>query len=120
MIDHAIIPMRDLFSAAESRRAVSERSRSEGPTDPGGLWHTQTPTEQENVLTHKLYKVIYALAKHDVPATFLYFPRFVQDAEYLYRKIGRFFPSVTARQFLHAHNAVCRPELVHQFRRKSA
>lgn len=118
VIDHAIVPVRDLYSAAQSRRDVVERTPKKHETDiiPGGLWHTQTPTEQENVLAHQMYKLIYALAKHDVPTTLLLFPKMVRDAQYLYGKIGGLFPSVTAEQFLQAHKAISRPELVHQFR----
>src|SRR2546426_1129889 len=43
IIDHAIIPTRDLYSAAESRRDVTRRSRADHPPEEirGGLWHTQ-------------------------------------------------------------------------------
>ena len=44
VIEHAIIPVRDLYSAAESRRAVSRKpALSIRPDDevPGGVWHTK-------------------------------------------------------------------------------
>jgi hypothetical protein len=46
-IDHAIIPMRDLFSAAESRRLVSAKSPDGNiPNNvPGGLWDVENPAE---------------------------------------------------------------------------
>src|SRR5215213_2684920 len=86
MIDHAFIPMRDLYSAAQSRRHVSGAASSNPTNVPGGLWHTTKPEEQESVLTGQLYQLMYALAKHDVPVSLLLFPRLVSDPDYLYKK----------------------------------
>src|SRR5215831_18269185 len=49
VIDHAVIPMRDLYSAAESRRNVARNAGVNGLLRdvPGGLWHTTVPEEQE-------------------------------------------------------------------------
>ena len=53
VIDHAIIPMRDLFSAAESRRAVVRNAGRGAPPDKvlGGLMNTKVP-EQTGVRPH--------------------------------------------------------------------
>ena len=117
VIEHAIIPIRDLFAAAQSRRRVA------GATDPtlyaggipGGLWHTENPGEQESVLAHQFYKIMYAIAKHDIPTTLLYFPRFVNDPDYLYRKISFALGDIGPATFLMAFEAVSRPDLVHDF-----
>ncbi len=69
IIDHAMVPMRNLYSAAESRRDVTRRTKI-GPVEgeiPGGLWHTETPQEQESVLANQLYKLIYTISKRDIP-----------------------------------------------------
>jgi hypothetical protein len=118
VIDHALIPMRDLYAAAQSRREVARKvAPAAGAADVlGGLWHTRNPDAQETVLTQQLYKLIHALAKHDIPLTLLDFPRFIFDPEYLYRKIAFALPGIGYNWFLRAFRAVSRPELVHTYR----
>ena len=119
VIDHAFIPIRDLYAAAENRRVVERNS------DPalynghisGGLWGTQKPEEQETVLEHKLYKLIYTLAKHDIDTTLLYFPKIVYEPDYLYNKIAAcLLQGVDYYSFLTAFQKVARPELVSNFK----
>lgn len=115
-IDHALIPIRDLFAAAESRRDVSRRSDAHfGPVAPGGLWHTSDPASQEAVLAGQLYKLLHGLTRHEIPFTLLDFPRIVHDPAYVYAKIGSLLGERTYTDFLDAFGAVSRPELVHDF-----
>ena len=117
VVDRAFVPMRDLFAAAESRREISRRSEPMTLPDvtSGGLWHTDVPDEQERILTDRLYQLIYALARHDVPTTLLYFPRLVQDADYLYAKLASVLGDVSIDRFRAVFRDVARPELVHDF-----
>ena len=119
IVDHAIVPVRDLYSAAESRRDVVRRvdvDKFSGPDKvPGGLWHTTQIEAQEMVLTAQLYKLIYALARHDVPLTLLFFPRLVYEPEYLYRKLSFLMDDIDYYHFNQIFEKVCRPELVHDF-----
>ncbi len=123
-IDHAIVPMRDLFSAAESRRFVSRITPPDAypslPDVPGGLWHVRNPEEQEAVLACQLYKLMFALAKYSIPLTLLHFPRFVQEPEYLYQRLGFLLDDVPFSRFRRAFQRVSRPELVHDFLRPPA
>ncbi len=118
VVDHAIVPMRDLFSAAESRREVS---RSFGPTDrdpnqiPGGLWNTNKAEAQESVLLEQIYQLMYAITKHEIPLTLLHFPRIVKDPEYLYDKLRFTLGEMSYATFLQGFQLVSRPELVHDF-----
>jgi hypothetical protein len=123
VIDYAIVPMRDLYAAAESRRSVSRRNTD--PTRkqdevPGGLWHTTVPEAQENVLTGQLYKLFLVLAEYDIPVTLLHFPRLVKDPEYLYGKIRFLLKGISFDQFLRAFRDVAVPELVHDFNLNNA
>ncbi len=121
VLDHAFIPMRDLYSAAESRRHVAEqtdRARYKHEI-PGGLWGTSTPESQEAVLTERLYSLIYTIAEHDVPMTLLHFPRLVRDPEYLYAKMQPVLGGMDYPRFLQGFQAVARPELVNSFRRRA-
>jgi hypothetical protein len=118
VIDHAIIPMRDLYSAAQSRRAVSQNAGPTAHPVPGGLWHTKVPEQQEAVLAQQLYKLMEAIAHHDIPVTLLSFPRLVKDPEYLYQKLRFLVPEVGFDAFLQAFRAVSKPELVHDFKKE--
>jgi hypothetical protein len=113
-IDHAIICTRDLRAAAESRRRV--QAADGGSRDvPGGLWMTDDPDQQERVLAALFSRLIFHLSAHDVPMTFLQFPRFALEPTYLIEKLGQVFPSVSADEFLAAFRAESRPELIHDF-----
>jgi hypothetical protein len=121
IIDHAIIPVRDLYSAAESRRDVSRRTDAVlFPGVPGGLWHTKVPECQEEVLVNELYKIIYTIAKRDIPMTLLFFPRLIHDPEYLYSRIGFMLNGIGYPRFLEMFKQTARPELVHDFSQESA
>jgi hypothetical protein len=117
VIDHAIVPIRDLFQAAQSRREVVARAGAIANPRAvrGGLWHTSNPASQELALTLELYKLMRTLAKYDIPTTTLDFPRFVHDAHYLYGKLAPILQGVDIARFLEAFRATVRPELVHQF-----
>jgi hypothetical protein len=115
-VDHAIVPIRDLYSAAESRRSVSERAGIPGNcTVAGGLWLTDNPEDQEAALAARLYQLFHTLARHDIPTTILDFPRFVADHDYLYRKLAPLLPDISRDQFRTEFAKVVRPELVHDF-----
>jgi hypothetical protein len=116
IIDHALIPMRDLYSAAESRRVVSKRA-SAMPEDsvPGGLWHTTSPSEQEAILAVQFYKLLYAATRHGFPITLLEFPKLAVDPEYLYEKLKTILPGIRREVFRSRFYEVSRPGLIHDF-----
>lgn len=117
VIDHAVIPVRDLYSAAQSRRAVEKNADPVNPHDKvlGGLVHTKVPEEQELVLAQMFHNLFFVMAKHDIPVTLLHFPRFVNDPAYLYKKIRFLLPNTSYDEFLQGFREVARPELVHNF-----
>lgn len=116
VVDHALIPVRNLFAAAESRRDVSRRAGVQsGQEVPGGLWCTELPDQQEKALAMQLYKLIYTIATHEVPMTLLHFPRIVKEPEYLYAKLLPLLGAMPFNRFLEAFRSVARPETVHEF-----
>lgn len=117
VIDQAIIPIRHLYSAAESRRDVTRRTDATCHSGevPGGLWHTTEPQKQEAILANQLYKIIYTVAKRDIPLILLHFPRFIDDPVYLYKKIETTLNEIKYEKFLEIFREVARPELVHEF-----
>ena len=117
-IVRAIVPIRDLFAAAESRRDVERRSVSRfAPGQvPGGLWHVSSPEDQENVLARQLYKLLHVVARYDIPLTLLDFPRIAIDPDYLYEKLAFLWEGIERDRFWVAFDAVAAPELIHDFR----
>ncbi len=122
VVDHALVPMRDLYAAAESRRDVVRRS---DPTAvgtapdaiPGGLWHTQQPDQQEAVLAEQFHKLLLVLARHSIPLTLLCFPRFAVEPAHLYERLRFALGDVPYEVFARAFQEVSRPELIHPFSR---
>lgn len=114
-IDHAIIPVRDLEAAAESRRRVDRDARGEalaGAHSPGGLWHTDDPSRQEDVLARQLHNLLVGLAKSDARVILLHYPRLTQDADYLHAKLR---PLVGDRPFGDVFRRTVDRSLVHRY-----
>jgi hypothetical protein len=116
-VDCAIIPIRELYAAAESRRAVQRNVKERDV--PGGLVPAENSRDQEAVLAMQFHRLVHALTKHDVPMIWLHFPRLVQDAAYLYSKLKSVMPDQNWETFSQAFRAVSRPELVHVFEAKN-
>lgn len=116
-IEHCIVPIRDLFSAAESRRRISRISGCNQSS--GGLWDTDRPAEQENVLAQKLYNLMQVITQYEIAFTVLEFPRLVNDSEYLWRNISPVFPKIRKSHFDSAFHDLVRPEWVHRFEKFS-
>ena len=89
--------MRELTAAAASRAYIQEIATGSpnGETVNGGLWGTDKAAEQEAVLRHRLTCLIEALARYDIPTTFLWYPRLTQDAAYLYKSWRSSFATAT-------------------------
>ncbi|HET6376877.1 MAG TPA: hypothetical protein VFG05_00985 [Methylocella sp.] len=116
----AIIPLRDLFQAAESRRRVYREALAKGfdPLKfPGTLWHTSDPGNQEEKLAAQFYKAVFPLVKYEIPVFFLEFPRIVRDEGYLFRKLEPLMEDhgVGRAEFQDAFRCVAKPHLVHEF-----
>jgi len=123
-IDHIIIPMRDLREAATSRRAAQMRGlRALSFSQrcivkllhrwsmPGGLWGCSSyqPGDQEQVLTNKLYGLLLAASKHNIPITFLHWPRMRQSPHYLWQKLEPMLPNIHGEIFRQAWEEVVMP-----------
>jgi hypothetical protein len=132
VIEHVFVPMRDLFSAAESRRFVEKSTLSQlsfvermavaqsGEPLPGGLWRTTSvePGEQEKVLLEQIYELLYTLSNTSIPLTLLRFPRIVHDCTYVFEKLQPILAGITYERFAEAFATTARPELVHRFDEK--
>lgn len=117
-----IVPMRDLFSAAESRRRVSAAAAAAG-LDPesarGGLTFQaqKRPKKQEERLAVQFYKLIHTLVRHDVPTYFLNFPGFANGERDLYADLEPLLSShgVTPEESAAALASVVQVDLITDF-----
>ena len=105
IIDHILIPIRDLYSAAQSRIFLGDGAE-------GGLFGTRDPEQQEGILGRKLYNLIHIIVKYDIPTTFLLFPRIVTDPRYLFKKLKFMLKDISYKKFLRAFYIVSTPEKV--------
>jgi len=117
-IEHAIIPVRRFDAAAASR--VHVQVQTTGSADrtkkaPGGLWGIDKASDQADWLRLKFTELIEALTQHDIPMTFLAYPRLVRDPDYLYAKLNFLLADVSSASFRMAYDKIVRPEWVHQF-----
>lgn len=112
VVEHVIIPMRDLEVAAASRvRATRYGSNLHVM---GGLFGTTNAVKQREALALLNYQLMFTLAKHDVPHTLLLFPRFAQDADYLHRHLGFLDPTIPLERWREVVEGRARPDLIHE------
>lgn len=112
VVEHVIIPMRDLEVAAASRvRATRYGSNLHVR---GGLFGTTNAAKQQEALALLNYQLMYTLAKHDVPHTLLLFPRFANDGDYLYEHLSFLDPAIPRERWVEVVAARARPELIHE------
>jgi hypothetical protein len=120
-IDYAIVPMRVLEAAAESRRHVERTSQAQASQPecqslPGGLWHTADPAQQESVLARQFHKLFVGLAKSKAQIILLHYPRLTRDPLYLF---ARLYPllrdSIRPSRFAKVFAETVDASLVHKF-----
>lgn len=122
----AILPMRRLCDAAQSRRRVFEAllpsGRDAALSHAGTLWHTTDPDSQEQILAGQFYKALYPLVAHGVTVYLMDFPRHVQDTDYAYGVLSPLMAEhgVSHSDFAAAHRWLADPAKVHQFDRKAS
>ncbi|HYZ22319.1 MAG TPA: hypothetical protein VE690_09195 [Rhodopila sp.] len=126
-LDAAVIPVRDLTEAACSRSIIEMRSVRRqlpwlGEMDrtweefghtPGGIVYSLNPTDQARLLALGLHRLLEALVSADVPIVLLSFPRLIEDADYLFRKLSPLLPAgSTPDAARRVHTAVADPAKV--------
>jgi hypothetical protein len=111
-VEHVIIPIRDLDVAAASRVRLARYGADLHTW--GGLFGTTRATRQREALAVIEYELLHTIARHDLALTLLEFPRFAQDWEYAYRKLGFLDPTIPADRWRSAVEDRVRPELIHE------
>jgi hypothetical protein len=120
-IEHAIIPVRQ-FDAAAASRAYTQKLAT-GNVDgkdlvKGGLWDTDKADNQVGLLRVKFTTLIEVLVRHDIPMTFLSYPRLVRDPDYLYAKLKFLLGDIDLVSFRTVFDRIIRPEWIHQLSAK--
>ena len=111
-IEYILLPFRELFAAAESRRYVNKEY---GGDAYGGLWGTDEPQLQEDVLLQKMYKLMYEVSASNVPVILMNFPKIVLDGSYLYEKLKPVLKDISSDIFKSIFDDIAHPEWVHDF-----
>jgi len=116
-VGHLIIPVRNIAQAAASRRHVQKEStgKPDGPSVAGGLWDTEDGRAQEAVLAMKLARLIESAARHDIPMTFLAFPRYAIDPAYTYKQLQFLLPFMRFQHFQRIFAARVNAGIIHHF-----
>lgn len=120
-IHAAIVPMRNLYSAAESRRRVTRDAARTGFDPeieyPGGLWLTRTHDEQESILAIQFYKIMWGLTLFGVRPYMVEFPKFAEKSDYLWTQLEQLMNEhgVTESEFRAAFGRILRKDLIHTF-----
>lgn len=86
------------------------------------MWRpgTSAPDKQERVLAELFYRLIFNLTEHDVPLTFLHFPRFANDPPYFVKKLSSVFGGIDPGRLESALRSEVRPELITDFARRDS
>jgi hypothetical protein len=111
VIDHVYIPIRELDTAAASR----VRQGGTNGSVPGGLWGTSDPAEQRRVLAEYFHRLIHVLVVHEIPHTFILFPRLVTDPAYLYGRLSYVLKGISWEDFDAAFSRIADPSQIHEF-----
>ena len=111
MVDHAYVPVRALDAAAMSRARIGGTNGALS----GGLWKTDDPNNQKAVLAEMFCNLVHTLVVHEIPHTFLLFPRLVEDWKYTHRKLEFLAGDIAPSAFREVFERVADPSLVHQF-----
>ena len=125
-LDAVIIPIRPLMQAAASRvilelralhaanpwLAANEQPWTEGWATAGGCLIPLEPIDQARLLAVGFFHLVERLVRAGVPLVFLAFPRFVEDADYLFANLSRLLPGVDAATARAVHGRLADPALV--------
>lgn len=132
VLEHVLIPMRELHAAVESRKHVTKTAVSKMPffkrlkhtiKTPklrGGFVHTRRAGKLEKVLLLQLYNLILALSEAQIPVTLLQYPKLIKDSRYLYDKLKPILGTISYTEFSSVFGQTVRPELVHDFRKNNS
>lgn len=72
-------------------------------------------SQSSRLLRLKFTKLIEMLVRHDIPITFLAYPRLVRDPDYLCAKLGFLLGDIDLASFRRVFDRLVCPEWIHEF-----
>jgi hypothetical protein len=125
-LDAVVVPVRDLADAADSRivtelaalhrdvpwLATLKRTWDQRWFTPGGALFSTDPVDQARLLAVAFHRLVERLTAAEVPLIFLAFPRMVEDAEYLFRRMAPVLPGIDFLLASAAHAKIAEPAMV--------
>jgi hypothetical protein len=120
-IELAIVPVRNLFDAAEARRRVFSEAQAAGKnplSHPGSLWKTGDFKYQESLLALQFFKLIHGLSLNGCNIIFLNFPNFVFDHGVLFSGLECVLKkrNITYGKSEAAFDLISDPSKIHSFK----
>ncbi len=112
VVDHVIIPIRDLDVAAASR--VRNTKYGSDLHTWGGLLGTNRATHQRDALAVMLAELLVTIARFDLAHTLVMFPRFTHDWSYTYDKLSFLAPELAPEQWRDALAGRVDMDLIHE------
>jgi tetratricopeptide (TPR) repeat protein len=114
LVEHVIIPIREIGAASKSRIRVQEAANLVKYIIPGGLTGTLDKDQQEEILLKRFFKLIYNLEKYQISYTTLLFPRLTLCSDYLYNKLFFLFKDrIDFITFSKKFKQVMKPQDIH-------
>jgi len=120
-IELVIIPMRDIYQAAQSRREVWKvnmaNKKENKPIHGGGLMNEGDPAVQEVTLAFALYRLLLDLSVSNIPVLLLSYERMMSDRKYLFNKLsGNVCRDRNLLSFNQAYSETIKPEWIHDYK----
>lgn len=111
-ISSLIIPLRRRSDVVASRLVQDRGARIEADADPVSTWAWRTgergiaggvvvgmsAADVSTALSEALWDLVEFAIGHDIPTTFIHFPRFAEDFEYLWSTLGDVMGRVCSRE----------------------
>jgi hypothetical protein len=126
-INAAILPVRNLIEAASSRTILELRALHQNApwmarlgttfenwaTTPGGTIFSLNPLDQARILALSFHRLVERLVAAGIPILPIAFPRFIDDADYLFERLRSVLPATaTLEQARTAHQRTAKREKV--------
>ena len=114
-LDGVIIPIRNLAESTASRIIVELHHRYQQSPEarrleetwrhvglfPGGVTYSLEPLDQARILAQSLHLLLEKLADKNIPVTFLKYPKFASDLDYLFDRVRGFLSPAMTRSLFH-------------------
>ena len=110
-IEEVIVPIRKIDDVVRSRIKVQGNSIE---SVKGGLWETNIPNKQKEILLNKFYSLIYSITEYELNCTFIRFPEMINNPKYLYIKLFR--KHMKYDNFKKGFDKIVNPKLVSHFK----